>query len=371
MKTAFVVYRMTEEKKIENGKEVQNQYRRYAWYNFTSDFTIIYDRIEIPKRMFFEVLWRDCKECYDIDLGLDESKKRLIYEKYGDNLIPSFLKARWDFLMQSDWYTGSNVPCISSSHGPDKISFHVTFLSTSMTPYGFEKIEDMVPFITDFKAYLEERGMDFGIDYKIYAKNKNMRLIGSRKPFTSRYLVDESGHKNYRDHIITLDGYYHKIIKVVDNLDDDLEIFSNSEIKADCEFGISSIDKILDKFCDLDFEWKQRDTKKGNMWLLIRKQPSNCPICEREHGKENQYVFINDGLALLGCYRWENVKKKYYAIGRIGPPTRKGFLPTRRLTLACWNSWLRIGGRSIILVLLPSQCSNSFLTSVVTMKFNL
>jgi hypothetical protein len=327
---AFVVCRITQFTTSKNGEEKRHENRSYAWYKYTSDFLLLYPEIPPSKKMFFEVIWRDCKECYDIDLDLNDPQKKLIWDKYQEELIPTFLETRRKWLFQSDWETDSHIPCISSSHGPMKKSFHIAFISGSMTPSGFEKIEDMKPFILDFKSYLDQKGLDFGIDYLIYNKNRNMRMLGSRKAFTSRYLVDESGH-HLRDHVITLDGFYHKIINNSNNLNDDPEIFINSLIKADCEFDFHSIDDILDEFCDSAFEWKQRDTKKGKMWLLIRKEPSTCPICERDHDKDNQYVFINDGLVLLGCHRWLDEKKKYFAIGRIHPPTRKGlrFFPLK------------------------------------------
>src|ERR1700733_13899244 len=183
----FVVCMASEARTKKKGEWVNDTHRKYAWYKSIDSFILEYVQIPLDDRMFFEVLCGPCRECYDIDLDLTVPEKKAIWDKFGDTLVPLFLKARHHFITyESDWYTISNEPDISTSHGQNKISFHITFGDRN---YGFSKIEDMMPFILEFKAYLEERNLDFGIDYKIYTKRRNMRLLYSRKPFSDRFLV--------------------------------------------------------------------------------------------------------------------------------------------------------------------------------------
>ena len=203
-----------------------------------------------------------------------------------------------------------------SNHREGKLSYHIIiahfcFANNKVLAWLYERLRQLI----------EDETILQYVDHGIYAPNHLFRMYDNYKVGTDRALKFE---KEFR-----FRGELHESA-----LEDDLEIFLASLVQwtlEDCKFikvdvpettttgaeessygGTRSIDKhdvksVLKRWrkkFNKDEAFEPGDQIEEERFLnLKRLQPSECPICDRVHENDGQYIVFQNNRAILRCRR--------------------------------------------------------------------
>lgn len=273
--------------------EIDENGKQKPPFHFFSIFTPLYIfgkemlKEDPDKRNFFEVILgtRPQKPYFDIDIN-DPNVK----ESEGLDLIDKLKKA----ILVDERLKESDI-LVFSSHGTNKLSYHVIVNNWCLPDYNSNKVycSKIISRLPD--SYHMKRFMDD----TMYKSIQQLRIFGNTKVGVSRFKILD-GHslsvtdRDYRYKFMTILlnslvtntsscrilEYTELIQKVWTGSNEDL---SPEEIKV-----VENLPFILDgTFEILDV--------KGRLIPLKRKSPSFCLLCQRVHENENPYLtFSND-----------------------------------------------------------------------------
>lgn len=244
-------------------------------------------KIDQDERCFFEVILgnRPQKPYFDIDIGDPKIK-----ESQGLDLINELKKA----ILVDDRITEEDI-LVFSSHGKDKLSYHVIVNNWCLPDYNSNKTycSRIIARMPD--SYPMKRFMDD----TMYKSIQQLRIFGNTKVGKDRFKILDKHplsvtDKDYRFQFMTILlnslvsnagscrilEYTIPIQKVWTGSNEDLTL---DEIRV-----VENLPFILDgTFEILDV--------KGRLIPLKRKAPSFCLLCQRTHENENPYLtFSND-----------------------------------------------------------------------------
>jgi hypothetical protein len=208
-----------------------------------------------------------------------------------------------DFPLRIDCYTSS---------GLEKISYHIIVKGIYFENHlATKKIADEVIFSLSDVNILRTL-----YDASVYTSKRNLRLVGSRKPNSTRI-------KKFLKTIYT-NGIFSKNFNELDkNSTNDVlnfrlslasDIFLCVFVKIDIpkieekeyektdfnEEELQNINTFLDQTYPGVFK-KERSDK--NFFKLIRSKPHMCNVCGRTHENDNAFIFKHVNKVFFGCHR--------------------------------------------------------------------
>lgn len=317
----------------------------FAWF---TDYIAVFDYLEIytDEHCFFEVLTGTHiqKPHFDIDISYDEIKKfgdltDINPKLFGIQILKYLQKAINNILEQHGVKldVDKNI-LIYSAHGPNKRSYHLVIKnyyhnSNKEARAFYDKV------MTEYEKLITNSNFNKFIDFAVYKRNQQFRLLGSSKPGANRPKIldaefeyyDGTIHKHiyeeciHNDKMMRMTNLCESLVGYCNN-DDVLPSFAEEKVKKIYEQYGDLDDVILnqcqvlvnDKFGHDIFKIRESGIH-GYFIPLDRLTPSDCEVCKVQHEKENPFMFIQNKMLKYNCGRSETHigKKIYINLGNI------------------------------------------------------
>ena len=248
--------------------------RYYMWFPDYQSFVKPYEELMgTDDAHFYEVIRNTCRFFIDVDAKEPVSMEKMT--RAIESLRPRLKN-----------YT------LTTSHGADKWSYHLVYPIV-------DTMENHKAFITD--PATQKLVEKFHIDDKVYTKNRNMRLLGSSKYGSSRFLVGEP-LKRKKDGKLTRPS----LNKVARGF---ISVLDHQAPKAEASAQIQPSEKAFDLFADQPdrdcFSYSETiEGPEGITHKFRRLAGSHCQLCKRTHDNDNTtYLFETEGKVFRKCYK--------------------------------------------------------------------
>lgn len=311
--------------------------RLYGIFNSFLDFGKYMYKLPQYERCFYEVVLgeRLQKPHFDIDIDLNDFK---LTTSEIQNIMDNLITAIVEFLTTLNIELNLNKDiCIYSSHGNNKISYHIIInnychSNNKEAKAFYDKVMEKLP-----KEYFENNW----VDPKVYSKSQQFRCYGCQKIGTYRIKIlnniwkykNQTIHHKYEEipederhlfilqldeSIITARSNCKLLPKLISKIDKILEFESSEDITM--EQTKLALELLANKG---GFSWDDKinpykfDKIDGPFIVLKRIKSSRCRICNRIHDHQNPYLWINstDNSIYFHCRR-APIEKKLY-LGKI------------------------------------------------------
>lgn len=292
----------------------ENKYsRKYLSFKDFETFWAVYEKLPDEEKRFNELFTDESPTKEIFDLETTKYAKGKLNER---DIFYLFVKARKEFSPEKKlefWALKS------SGRDGDKYKYSLHILSDEM----YLNLESMGEFIQEFAKFLQTR-TEYAILYEmmdrlIYNKNRGIRSPLSRKYGSERKLVPLFDEEDIREFFATAhpsrylgpfdeekqEQKEEKERVVLDNCDDFEE--------ALMDYVEEKLDNCFDAF------------REGERWRLQRVSGcwNHCPICDREHEKDNMFAFVRGSGLYLGCYRGEKGERSMLLCRKEGTERNK------------------------------------------------
>lgn len=214
------------------------------------------------------------------------------------DIFELFSKARKEFEPETDF----RLFCLTSSgKEEDKFKFSVHILTDRM----WTDLETVGEMFREFAKFLSVR-KEYSVlvellDKGIYKKNQTIRAPWSVKSGSERRLLPLDNTVDPREYFAT--AHTHKF-----TAPDFIAETEEPEQQKEQVFEASDdFEEFLVNYCEEELDDCFDVTREGNSWRLQRREgcPCHCPVCEREHEKDNMFAFEREGKLFIGCFRAE------------------------------------------------------------------
>ena len=318
---------------------LQSDERLFTVFDSHIDYAKFVKDVSEDHRCFYEIIMGDFpqKPHFDIEVS------RRDHEEYFSNVDRDSLK---DIVLEKIFEVLANKDVhlsierdvlVFSSHGKDKISFHIVLdncchCNNAEAKQFYKKVYALLP------RELQEMKPPV-VDHAVYSKKQQFRIVGSQKFESGRtkLLLKEWSYKGQAikyKYIEEPESIYHENIlqleaSLVSNTSTCFllpSFFEETDVRPDTidykEISRESADKAIQLLAELmgvapddpRFPYRFLDLK-GGIIVLKRLRPSNCRICSRVHEGENPFLFVIDGAVYFHCRRAPSNKK--FFVGRI------------------------------------------------------
>nr|WRK65081.1 origin of replication binding protein [Marseillevirus futianmevirus] len=230
------------------------------------------------------------------DLETDKYPKGTFDEK---EVFEIFSKARKEFEPETDFKFFCLTSC-GEEDGRFKFSLHI------LTDKMWRDLETMGKMFREFVKFLSSR-KEYSVlvellDKGIYKRNQTVRAPWSVKSGSRRRLVplDET-IIDPREYFAT--AHRHKFVAPESEEEqEECEPRKEQVLEASDDF-----EEFLFDYCESELENCFDVTREGSGWRLQRREnsPCHCPVCDREHEKDNMFAFEREGKLFIGCFRGE------------------------------------------------------------------
>jgi hypothetical protein len=258
--------------------------------------------VKPEERCFYECIFGESsqKPYFDIDVPLKEGiytveKSKALVKKVLD-IARSTLSQLSDYL-------------VFSSHGPEKISYHVVFDKWCFTNY-----RDGKAYLKEVCDKLDEEDRQY-VDASMYKSVQQFRIIGSHKYGSERVkrfdetmstwklsseFPESSMFVNlYLASLITNTSYCYCLPSLCEP-DEEKRTFSSVDLT---DTNINSVMQLVNINEGGKEHYKILDVQ-GSMIMLRRQFPSYCKTCERVHEHENPFLSVcSNGGVFFNCRR--------------------------------------------------------------------
>lgn len=289
-------------------------------------------QIDISEKHFYEVIQGDkCQKPYfDIDIS-DITEP---YEEIKDTIVETIVEV---FQKNEIFLDFSKDILVFSSHGKSKFSFHIIvdnycYLNNVEAKQMFQIVYNKLP--ENIKPYLDD---------KIYNKNRQFRIVNSKKFQSDRiktfqeiwnfqnenivYKFKEEISNDFHKFILLLQG---SLITVTNHCSlistkyvKDFSLNYGKELKTDknslkyqninfTQHQLKEIEKICSELC---YNLQERT---GNLFILKRLNPSYCKLCKRFHENENPFIVVKENENFLYIFFNCRRNSKFELLGCIG-----------------------------------------------------
>ena len=251
---------------------------------------------------FYEIIRDKCKFFIDIDIDRKKGQDDLNIELFKRHITKIRKRLK--------------NPIVTTSHGKDKFSYHLVY--------------NYVSTLADHKAFMDDPDTRhllelYPIDWGVYTKNRNMRLLGSRKFGSDRVLVGDNPPSRKKDGKLSKAGVRQIARGIIAELDepeisDELVL----DLPQDLHGDLPNLPwrSVFGKQKDADCFTYSGSVEKadGTEHRFRRVASSRCELCRRTHDRDNtMYLFEVDGKVFRKCYK--NKGSIYLGGGEETPPT--------------------------------------------------
>ena len=309
----------------------QKTHKMYTCFDSYLQFAIYFLKLDERFRCFYEIIFGESiqKPHFDVDIEISENETQVDHEKVLNDLINRIIELIPDINLEKDI-------CIYSSHGKNKISYHVI-----INNYFHNNNDEAKSFYYSVMEKLpEEYFNNHWIDHSVYSKTQQFRIYGTKKNGTDRlkkfhdiwYLNDKQIiHKNedisedddenviflrrLEESIVTArpgnckllptfeihEKFKRKIYEKGEDIEQDLAMQAIT-LLAHSMGTIPESKSFPFKFDKID----------GNFIILRRLKASHCRACNRKHYHENPYLLITEDKNIFFDCRRSTPDKKLY-----------------------------------------------------------
>ncbi|BAU80052.1 replication [Tokyovirus A1] len=291
----------------------ENKYsRKYLSFRDFETFWSVYETLPDEEKRFDELFTSESptKEIFDLETT------RYAKGKLNENTIfELFVNARKEFSPEKKlefWALKS------SGREGDKYKYSLHILSSEM----YLNLESMGGFIQDFAKFLQTR-TEYAILYEmmdklIYNRNRGIRSPLSRKCGSERKLVPLFDGEDIREFFATAhpSRYFGPFGEEKQEQEE-----KEREVLDECDDFEEALMDYVEKKLDNCFDV----FREGEMWRLQRVSGcwNHCPICDREHEKDNMFAFVKGSGLYLGCYRGEKGERSILLCRKEGAEKNK------------------------------------------------
>lgn len=328
--------------------------RMFTVFDSFFDFANYIRPITDPHRCFYEIIIGDFPQKPHFDIELSRKDHEDIFdtinpESVKDEVIAALLEVLEGKGVKLDL---TRDVLLYSSHGRDKISFHIVVdnychCNNVEAKQLYQKVVAKLPaHLTALRPAV--------LDHAVYSKKQQFRMLGSQKfgsgrkkvfhkdwtfrgqPVSYRYV--ESPENPQHEYLMQLEsslvsntGMCLMLPTFFEEGDTRPDNYEYKEISP--ETATRAIQLLADYAGmtpdDKRFPYQLLDIK-GSIIVLKRLRPSMCRICSRVHENENPFLFVIEETVYFHCRRAPGNKKLY--VGKIGEGPVKG--PTQIVSVA-------------------------------------
>lgn len=230
------------------------------------------------------------------DLETDKYPKGTFDER---GIFEMFSKARKEFEPETDFRF---FRLTSSGKEGEKFKFSVHILTDRM----WKDLETMGEMFREFVKFLSVR-KEYSVlvellDKGIYKKNQTIRAPWSVKSGSERRLLPLDDNIDPREYFATAHMRKFVVPDFVVETNEQPEQPKERVLEASDDF-----EEFLFDYCEGELDNCFDVTREGDSWRLQRREgcPCYCPVCDREHEKDNMFAFEREGKLFIGCFRAE------------------------------------------------------------------
>lgn len=307
--------------------------RYFALFPSHVEFFSYYRGIDPELKCYHEVIHGDKpqKPRFDIDINADEVPNAVATGvKVKEALISAVIAA---MKVCNITLNLSKDLVITSSHGPEKASFHII-----INNYAHANSEDAMAFYQLTMSLIPDADKELVryIDRGIYAPNHPLRMLGSKKEKTDRYKVIErtftynsqtytyqyppdtdASLQDMEDSLVTVTGN----CAILPSLKGERREDPNAGV--DLEPHLQRVFEMLKLWEGGEYLPYKFDKVRANKIYLTRVESSYCKLCQRQHERENPCVYFRDGAVMFTCRR----TSRPVQIGVLDPTLRPSSEP--------------------------------------------
>ncbi len=318
-------------------KKPNGKSRLYACFENYLEFARFHLKVLPHQRTFYEIILGEHiqKPHFDLDISLLDSQKfNVLPITVLSDLLSVIIKNIPDCVPEKDI-------CLYSSHGQDKISFHIV-----VNNFYHENNEQAKAFFNLLASQLPKLYTDnCWIDASVYSKTQHFRMYNSHKFNTSRSKILEKSFILNGEKIDHLSNSYISVDSNNSSLSPEMEFLNNLEESLICarvstckrlpnyvetkqyvnsgnfsnkELEESVVDIAMKLLADkLELNLQRNfpfgfDKISGNFIVLKRLKASYCKLCLRTHHHQNPYLLITDSDNVYYHCRRAPADKKLY-----------------------------------------------------------
>jgi len=320
---------------------LQKDERLFTTFDSHIDFAYFLRNIKEDQRCFYEIIMGEFpqKPHFDIEVSRQDHPEYFatvepdqLCELILDCILTVFKNKDIELSLERDIL-------IFSSHGENKISFHIVIdnychCNNAEAKQLYKKVYALLP------AQLQEMKPPI-LDHAVYSKKQQFRIVGCQKyksgrikrlrkewTFHGKTIVHqyiEEPESLYHEYLLQLESslvsntstcfLLPSFFEESDARPDNIEYKDITQEQAD--HAIKLLAELMGVTPDDPrFPYRLLDLK-GGIIVLKRLRPSNCRICSRVHEAENPFLFVIDGAVYFHCRR-APANKKFF-VGRIAP----------------------------------------------------
>jgi len=307
----------------------QKTHKMYSCFDSYLQFAIYFLKLDERFRCFYEIIFGESMQKPHFDVDIELNDKVINHEKVVEDLINRIIELIPEINVEKDI-------CIYSSHGKNKISYHVIVNNychnnNDEAKAFYYKVMEKMP-----EEYYEKHW----IDHSVYSKTQQFRIYGTKKNGTDRL-------KKFHD-VWYLNGkrIVHINPDIEENSDENVVFLrrleesivtarpGNCKILQNFEIHEKFRKKIYEKGEDVEYDLAMEaivllahsmgtipesksfpfkfDKIDGNFIILRRLKASSCRVCNRKHYHENPYLILTDDKNIFFHCRRATPDKKLY-----------------------------------------------------------
>ena len=178
------------------GKDTNKKGKVFTSFTNIDEFLLFNNSQDKINRNFYECIRNERCEYYDID----EPKKPINAEYWKDRtlneIVNDFVNERQNWIEATDFNNKNldiekDLYVLVSEKPEEKKSIHIIIRNG----FIFKNLQEHKEYINDFKSYLTTLSYGFEIDYSVYSKDRLLRVLGSCKKDSDRYLIRSNYNK--------------------------------------------------------------------------------------------------------------------------------------------------------------------------------
>lgn len=265
-KALFIAYQPSE----------KNRY--YMWFPDYDSFIVPYSKLmDTAEAHFYEVIRNRSRFFVDVDATSGDVDVGILVRAITE-LRPKLKN-----------------PIITTAHGPGKWSYHLVYKQV-------DTMANHAAFMADPSVQALSH---YAVDFKVYTKNRNMRLLGSTKYGQMRFLTADSELKRKKDGQLTR----HSINKMARGFVSVLDHGGAQESPSPQPSGLPEKVRALSLFedqpdSDCHSYTSSEECEEGVMHRFRRVAGSYCKLCNRTHDNDNTcYLFEVGGKVFRKCFK--------------------------------------------------------------------
>jgi len=326
----------------------QKSNKLYTYFDSYIKFAIYFLKLKQESRCFYEIIFGEKIQKPHFDIDMELVQKSDLREKVLQDLINEIVKLIPKINVERD-------VCIYSSHGENKISYHVI-----VNHFYHSNHEQAKAFYYTIMKNLPKEYYDNNwIDHSVYSKTQQFRIYGSQKTGTKRTKIfHDEWLLNGKEIIHETDEDWEDLdMKFLINLDESLigARVSNATALPDYqvpeEFQKKSYIKGEDIQQDVAMEafyllakalqippdserFPYKFDRVDSSFVLLRRiKASKCKMCKRVHQHENPYLLITEDLNVFFHCRRAPPNKKLY-IGSLNKDKESEYKPFEEVKIS-------------------------------------